>query len=141
PPGWVVKASLVALPTVTLNVELVAEVSPLLVAVSVYPVPALSILQPAKVTTPDDAVTGLVVHVTVPPPGLVPMAKLTLALELVTVSPPGSWTLTAGWVPHAVPPVPPPGWVVNASLAAGPTETLKVELVAELREPSVATSV
>jgi len=47
----------------------------------------LSILQPAKVATPELAVTGLVVHVSVPPPGLVPIASVIDAELLVTVLP------------------------------------------------------
>ena len=45
------------------------------------------ILQPAKVATPETAVTGLLVQVSVPPPGLVPIANETLALLDVMVFP------------------------------------------------------
>ena len=103
--------------------------------------PDLAIEQPAKVATPDVAATGFVVHVNVPPPGLVPIANVTLALLDVTVFPPASWTVTTGWVPHAVPPVPPPGWVVNANFDAAPTETLNVFDVAVVSPAEVAVRV
>jgi hypothetical protein len=50
-------------------------------------VPALSILQPAKLATPLEAFSGLVVHVSAPPLGLVPIASVMLALLAVTVLP------------------------------------------------------
>jgi hypothetical protein len=72
---------------VMLNALLVAEVSPLLVAVSVYPVPPLLILQPAKLSTPEEAFFGLAVQVSVPPLGLVPIASVIEAELVVTVFP------------------------------------------------------
>ena len=69
------------------------------------------------------------------------MARVTLALELVTVFPPASCTVSTGWVAHTVAWTPPPGWVVNASWLADPTVTLKVLLVAEVSEPLVAVRV
>ena len=45
-----------------------------------------------------------------------------------------------GWVVHAVPPVPPPGWVVKASFEAAPAETAIAEEVRE-SEPLVAVRV
>jgi hypothetical protein len=42
-----------------LNAPLVAAASPALVAVNVYPVPVLVILQPANVPTPEAAAFGL----------------------------------------------------------------------------------
>ena len=101
--------------------------------------PALSILHAANVSTPATAAFGLAVQVSTPVPGgFVPIASVTLAVDPVTVLPPASCTVTTGWVVHAVPPVPPPGWVVKASLAAAPTVMLKPELAAEVRAPSVA---
>ena len=102
--------------------------------------PALSILQPAKVSTPATAVLGFVVHVSVPPPGFVPIASVIDAVLPVTVLPPASCTVTTGCWAHADPPVPPPGCVVNASFAAAPTVMLKVLLVAPVRAPSDAVS-
>src|SRR5262249_31787482 len=66
--SWV-NTRCVPAPTVMSNKLLVAPVKPLADAVSVYPVPALSITQPANVATPDDAASGSVVHDNVPPPG------------------------------------------------------------------------
>ena len=57
------------------------------------------ILQPAKEATPPLAPSGLVVQARVAPlPGWVVMARVIEALEVLTVLPPASWTVTAGWV-------------------------------------------
>jgi hypothetical protein len=107
--GLVVKAIFVAAPTVMLKVLLVALVTPPLDAVSVYPLPALSILHPANVATPDVALTGLLVHVNVPPPAFVSIANAIEAVLFVTVLPDASCTVTTGCVVQAVAPLPPPG--------------------------------
>ena len=99
------------------------------------------IAQPANVATPDVAASGFVVHDNTPPPGFVPIANVTLALDDVTVFPPASCTLTTGCVAHAEPPVPPPGWVVNANFDAAPTVTLNVLDVAVVSPADVAVSV
>ena len=74
------------------------------------------------------------------PPGAVSVS-VTLVVAAVTVLPSASWTATTGCVPRAVPPVPLLGWVVNASLAAAPAVIVKVLLVAEVSDPSVAVRV
>ena len=56
----------------------------------------------------------------VPPLGLVPMASVIDAELPVTVFPFASSTVTTGCVPQAVPPVPPPGCVVNTTFVAVP---------------------
>src|ERR1700677_3232598 len=62
PPGWVVKATWVALPTVMENAVLVPLPRPGELAVSVYVEPALpTISHPANVATPVFAATGFVV--------------------------------------------------------------------------------
>src|SRR5687767_4661490 len=71
--GCTVKASLVAAAWLMLNAADVAAVSDAEVALSVYPVPALSMDRLEKVATPA-AATTVVVPDSVPPPGLVPMA-------------------------------------------------------------------
>ncbi len=91
--GWTVNASLLAAAGVTLKVLLVAPVSVPLVALRVYPVPVLLIDKLLKVATPLTAFTG-VVPLSVPPPGLAPMAMVIEALLPVTVLPKASWTLT-----------------------------------------------
>jgi len=91
------------------------------------------IAQPANVETPDVAATGFVVHDSVPPPGFVPIANVMLALDDVIVLPPASCTVTTGCVPNALPPVPAPGWVVNATFAAAPTVMLNVLDVADVK--------
>src|SRR2546427_327249 len=85
-----------------------------------------------KLATPEAATTVRVPE-SVPPLGLVPMATVTLALELVTVLPKGSWTVTwmAGeMVPRAVALV---GWTEKAILEAGAGEMLKAPEVAPVR--------
>ena len=72
--GWVVKTSWVAAPA-TVNVALVAVLSPVAAADRVKLPESRVILHPAKVATPLAAVTGLVVHVSVPDP--VAIARVT----------------------------------------------------------------
>ena len=55
------------------------------------------ISHPAKVATPDTAVTGLVVQFSVPVPEA--MDRLTDALEPVTTTPLEFSTFTTGWAP------------------------------------------
>ncbi len=58
------------------------------------------------------------------------MVRDTVLVAPTTLLPPASSTVTVGWVVQATALAPPPGWVVNASVAAGPTVMLNVELVA-----------
>ena len=83
--------------TETSNAELVADVTPVPVATSVYPIPSVSMLRSAKVATPATAATGNV-PVSVPPAGLLPIAMVTLSVALVARVPPASSseTSTAG---------------------------------------------
>src|SRR2546422_1353985 len=82
----------VAGPAVMSNTTLSAAVSPVAAACSLYAVPAVVILHPAKDATPELAANGFVVHVSVPgPPAVgVPLVMLSVidALEPVTVLPP-----------------------------------------------------
>src|SRR5205807_523573 len=93
-----------------------------------------------KVPTPDTALTVLVPE-RVPLPAFVPMAIVMLALELVTVLPRVSWTVT--WTAGAIdaPAMALLGCPVTASLLAAPGVMLKVELVAPVREPEDAAKV
>ena len=100
----------------------------------------MSTPHPANVATPATAAWGLVPQVRVAPPGVV-SARVTLLVLPVTVFPNTSWTVTTGCVPKAVPPVLPPGWVVNASLAAAPGVIAKLLLRAVVKEVAVAVSV
>jgi hypothetical protein len=86
--------------------------------------------QLANVATPERAANGLVVQVNVPLLGL----SLIEAELLVTVLPLVSSTVTTGCVVQAVPPVPPPGCVVKANLAAAPGLTVNAVLVPVLAE-------
>ena len=79
----------------------------------------MSMLHPAKVATPETALKGLVVQVSVAPAGVV-IVRVTEALLEVTVLLPASWTVTTGWVAKLVLLVAPEGLVVKASLVAVP---------------------
>lgn len=117
PDGEVVKVSLAAGPVVMVRLVLLAISAPE-VAVSVY-VPDLSMLQPEKVAMPEVAVTGLTAQVKVAPAG-VAMVSVTRAALTATLLPLTSWTVTAGCEAKETPPAAPDGFVVNASLVAGP---------------------
>ena len=125
-PGDVVNPSWNAGPTVMLNGALggdgTVRLSAASVAVRVYPFPALSILQPAKVATP--LVVVLVQPERVPLPGLVPMASVTVALSPCMTLPEASSIQTVGWVVSGVPPVPLPGCCLNTSCAGTPAVML-----------------
>ena len=81
-----------AVPAVMLKALLVAPVKTPLLAAKVYPVPVLFMDKPANVATPLTAFT-VVVPLSVPPPGFVPIA-IVIAAELLTMFPPVSTTLT-----------------------------------------------
>src|ERR1700694_2659009 len=97
-------------------------------------------LQPAKEATPATAAFGLDVQARMAPAGVV-MARVTLELLPVAVLPPESCTVTTGWVAKTVELAEPTGCVVKANLAAMPELTVRVELIAWFREPSVAVRV
>ena len=104
----------------------VVVVRPLLVALSVK-LPAVPVIShPAKVATPLDAVTGLVVQFSVPEPDA--MDSETDALEEVTTLPPESSTSTTGWDPNVTPLAVVAGVVLNTSWVAGPVASEKVGL-------------
>ena len=83
---------------------------------------------PAKVATPLEALSGLVVQLNVPDEAVSTME----ADEPVTTLPPESSTWTTGWAAKATPLVELPGDVVNASWVAAPVESEKVLEVAPL---------
>src|SRR5512145_2694649 len=70
-----------------------------------------------KVATPALADT-VVVPDSVPPPGLVPIATVMLAVELVTLFPNASCTVTCTAGAMETPAIAFVGWTANASLAA-----------------------
>ena len=139
PAGCVVNTSCDAAPTAFVNDALTAEVSEPSLAVNVY-VPTRSMLHDEYVATPSSASTGLVVHVSVAPPGVV-SASVTELVSVVTVLPPASSTATTGWVSNAEPPDAPAGCVVYASFDAGPTLIVNALLTAEVRPGAVAVTV
>jgi hypothetical protein len=139
PDGLVVKASLVADPTVMVKLALTALVSPVAVAVSVY-VPILSILQPENLATPEEVFAGLVEQARVAPPVGGVMVRVIGITVLVTVVPAASCMATLGEELKVVLTAVLGGDRVKASLTA-PDEMVKLELTALVRVPEVAVSV
>src|SRR5256885_975378 len=84
--GSAEKARCDAAPGVMLNAVLAAPAGPVALAASEYPVPTLSILRLANVATPLTAAT-VVVPDSAPPPGFVPMATVTLPVNVGSVFP------------------------------------------------------
>src|SRR5437667_253844 len=93
-----------------------------------------------KLATPATADT-VVVPESVPPPALLPMATVTLAVELVTVLPKVSWTVTWTAGEIAAPAVALVGCTVKANLEAVAGLILKPPLVAAVRPPEVEVNV
>src|SRR5512146_1012078 len=96
-----------------------------------------------NVATPLDADT-VVVPDSVPPPGLVPIATVMLAMESVTVLLNASCTVTctAGMdVPATTVVGSAGGWTVNASLAAGAKLMVNADEVAPVSGDDAAVSV
>src|SRR5262245_43892011 len=93
-----------------------------------------------NVATPPTAAT-VVVPDSVPPPGLVPIGTVMLALELVNVLSNASWTATCTAGLIATPPVAPPGSTVKASLVAAAGLMLNDEEVAPDSGAEAAVSV
>src|SRR5438034_265466 len=92
--GCTLNTNCVAVPAVMLNAVLVPVTGPGALAVSVYPVPTLSIDRPVNVATPPDA-AWVAVPDKAPPDGLVPIASVTLPVNPVTVFPFASWAVTS----------------------------------------------
>ena len=84
--GSTVKTSCAAAPGVMVNVALVAPVSPLALAASVYPVPVLLILKFENAATPFSAAT-VVVPESAPPPGFAPKATVMFPVKVGSVFP------------------------------------------------------
>src|SRR6478735_3974175 len=93
-----------------------------------------------NVATPATAAT-VVVPDKMPPPGLVPMATVMLAVELVTVLPNASCTATCTAGLIATPAVTPEGWTVKPSLEAAAGLMLNADEVTPVRAPEAAVSV
>src|SRR5512141_679812 len=93
-----------------------------------------------NVATPPTADT-VAVPDSVPPPGLVPMATVMLAVEVVTVFPNVSCTVTCTAGLIATPAVVFVGWAVKASLEAAAGVMANAELDAPLSAPDAAPSV
>src|SRR5436190_1676021 len=93
-----------------------------------------------KVATPLTAAT-VVVPDGVPPPGLVPIATVMLAVELVTVLPKASCTVTCTAGEMFTPAVALVGWTVKASLDAAPVLMLNAVEVAPVSGADAPVSV
>ena len=91
------------------------------------------IAHPAKVATPLDALSGLVVQLNEPDEGVSEME----ADEVVTTLPPESSTLTTGWALKATPFVELPGDVVNTSWVAAPVDMVMFDEAAEVKPSPV----
>src|SRR6266567_4435768 len=129
--GCTEKTSCAAVPAVMLNAVLVVLPAP--VAVSVYPVPTLSIDSPANVATPPDAAC-VAVPDKAPPAGLAPMASVTFPVNPVAVLllASSAVTCTAGVI--AAPADVVLGCTENTSCVAVPAVILNAVLVV-LPEP------
>src|SRR5262245_50547681 len=93
-----------------------------------------------KVATPATAAT-VVVPESVPPPGLVPIATVMLAVELVTVLLKASCTVTCTEGAMLAPAVAFVGWTVKASLVAAAGLMLNAALDAPVSAPEAAVKV
>src|SRR6266852_3913950 len=95
--GGTVNARCVAAPGATSNGVLVAPAGPVAAAVRVYPVPTLLMLRLEKVATPETAAT-VALPESVPPPGFVPSATVTVPVKVGSVlpKPSSAVTCTAG---------------------------------------------
>src|SRR5512132_1554571 len=93
-----------------------------------------------KLATPLTAAT-VAVPDSVPPPGLVPMATVMLAVELVTVLLNGSCTVTCTAGAMDAPASAFVGWTVNATLEGAAWLMLNADEVAPASTPDAAVSV
>jgi hypothetical protein len=143
--GWTINPSFEADPAVILNAAGVASetegVHAGQVAVSVYPVPALSMLKPVNVATPVRLKIDVVPE-RKPVPGFVPIATVMVPLVLA-VLPKASCAVTSIPVGEEIaePAVALAGGIVNASLEAPAAKMLNEALTAEVRTPEVAVNV
>src|SRR6266566_4287553 len=130
----------VAAPAAMLNGALGTVGSPTAAAVSVYPVPILSMLRVENVATPATAV-AVAVPDRVPPLGLLPIAAVTLPVNPVAVLPCASCTVTCTAGVIVAPAVVLVGCTVNTSWLAGPGVMVNDVDVAPVRLAPLAASV
>ncbi len=102
--------------------------------------PDLSMLRSPNDATPATA-SSVTVPESTPPPGFVPMARVMLAVDEVTVFPLASCTVTDTGGTMVAPATAFEGCTVNASLAAAPGVTSKAVLVAPVSPVAVAVTV
>src|SRR5438034_602391 len=138
--GCTLNTNCVAVPAVMLNAVLVPVTGPGALAVSVYPVPTLSIDRPVNVATPPDA-AWVAVPDKAPPDGLVPIASVTLPVNPVTVFPFASWAVTSTAGAMLAPATVLVGCTVNTSVAAVPAVILNAVLVPVTGPGALAVSV
>jgi hypothetical protein len=138
--GWTVNASFAAAAGVMVNAFEVAWDAPPEVAVSVYPVPALSMLKSLNVATP--ATAALVSEPDrVPELGFVPMPTVTLPVNVVTVFPATSCPVTVTAGVTDAPATVLVGCALKTSCASAPIEIVNAVLVAVVRLVALADSV
>ena len=95
-------------------------------------------LHPEKVAIPETALTAAAHDWVAPTPGCEAIPRVIGAVEVVTVLPPASWTVTFGWVPNTEPSTAlGEGWVEKDSLLAAPMVRLN-PLEETLERPDVA---
>src|SRR6185295_3925153 len=138
--GCTVKATFAAAAGLMVNAVELAPVSAPDAAVSVYPAPDLLMERLENVATPLTAAT-VVVPDSVPPPGLVPIATVMLAVEPVTVLPNVSSTATCTDGLIATPAVALVGWTTKASREAAAGLMLNPDEVAPVSPAAAAVSV
>src|SRR5438045_4750958 len=97
-----------------------AGVRPSFSACREYPVPGVSIAQPAKMASPNEVVNGLVAHASDAPEVPVPdvIDSPIPAVSLLSTLPAASSTTTVGCVENGLPIAAPAGSLRNASFAA-----------------------
>ena len=131
---------MLAMPAAMLNAVLVADASVPEVAVSVYPVPSMSMLSPGRVAMPETALIVTVPERVPPGPALFAMARVIGAEDPVTILPAASSTLTA-MLPRLAPEEALAGCVRKTSLLGVPGVILNVVLTTELKPPELALKV
>src|ERR1041385_131232 len=95
-------------------------------------------LKPGKLATPFVAAT-VVVPLSAPPPGFVPIATVTFAAKVGSVFPRSSWAATCGAGVIGDPATVLVGWIVRTRWVAAPAVIVNGLLVALARVPPAAT--
>src|SRR5690242_3234499 len=138
--GWLATPSFAAGAATMLNAVLVAPARPPADAVRVYPVPAGSMRIPGNVTTPAVADADVAPR-RAPPPGFVPMARLTLPVNAVDTLLLASSALTCTVGASATPAVADAGSTENTRCVGPPEVTVTVSVWVTPTPPMVAETI